>query len=290
MVGYNVFVPRHSPFGYPLEHAVGYVAKRAKEAYKAHSAVYKRSRLDDIGSPSKRLRTEMPVRKRTRFPSRPRRRFVRRARRRFYRRKRYARKGIAPLTQVVKARTCMKFDVSAAGATLQTHLIRMNDVSDPLGSNGTAQPLYYDQWAALYDKAIVLGAKLTAYFENEGTTAVMFGCVKGTIDEAGMTNYDNYEHFIERGSAYKLVTPENDRGIITSKVSIKKHMHKKDLKDDPTFHCDLSSQSSPTSLAYFVLWFQSLDKATTNAGTLMVVLEHVVLLTNRKEVSQSAGV
>lgn len=289
MPGYNVWVPRHSPFGYPLEHAISSVSKRAREAYQDRSAVYKRSRVDDIGEPSKRLRPSMPFRKRSRVSTRPRRRFVRRARRRFYRRKRYARKSVAPLTQVVKSRTVIKFDVSAAGATLQRHILRMNDISDPNGSNGDAQPLYYDTWATMYDKAIVLGCKSTAYFENEGTTAVLFGCVAATIDESGMTNYDNYEHFIERGSAYKLVTPENDRGVLVKKVSIKKHMHKKDLKDDPTFHCDLSTQSSPTSLAYFVYWFQSLDKATTNAGTMVVILEHIVLLTNRKEIAQSVG-
>lgn len=290
MPQFNVWNPRNSPFGGILQGAIHHASKRAKEAYQEKSNVYKRERLYGTGeyeAPRKRAKITMPVRRFNRSKRPPmRRRFKRRYRR--YRRRNYPVKFL-PYERVVRAVVCKNTSLASTSGALARFSPRINDVTDPFGSGGAEQPLYFDQWAALYDKGIVLGAKLEVWFENTGTTSVEVGLMKLSVDESTGTSYNTYEYCIERGTKHRMLSPEDDRGYLQLKASAKKQLHASNMKDNDQYEMDLGSQTAPSTISYFNIWAQSVDKSTSNTVQCVIKVTYLILLKNRKVVDRSTG-
>jgi len=154
----------------------------------------------------------------------------------------------------------------------------MFDLTDPLGSSGSAQPLGYDQWKALYTKAYVLGCKVTVRVHNEGTVGVMFG-ITAMPESQGNTSLSDYNHLMELPSTKsRILSPEMDHSILTYSVNPAKHVGLKKIQDEDAFHVTLASETQPARTAYIHVWQQPLDKATTNNVEVVITAEYILRL------------
>lgn len=153
------------------------------------------------------------------------------------------------------------------------------DLIDPTGGHGTQQPLYFDQMAALYHKAIVIGYKVMVRFHNTGSVASMVG-ITAMPENQGSTALTDYEHYLEtRGTKSRLLSPDVDHTTLVYKVNTRKHHHLKSLKDEAEYHNIISgSPTSPTKGAFIHIWSQPTDRTTTNSVEFVITIEQLVLL------------
>lgn len=178
------------------------------------------------------------------------------------------------------ARCVAVYPVISAGTSgaLIAQGVSMFDITDPFGGASNVQPLGYDQWKGLYNKACVLGLKVTIRVHNKGTAAVMCG-ITLLPESQGNTTLTPFEHYMELPTTKsRLLSPDVDHTVIVSKVNVRKHMRLKSLRDEDAFHVDLDNETAPTRQAYVHCWVQPIDKSTTNPFEMVVTAEYLVRL------------
>jgi len=188
-----------------------------------------------------------------------------------------------PLSRVVKLRYAQQITITHGALGIPgVYTFRANSLFDPDYTGVGHQPLFRDQFSALYNHYVVLGAKITARFApNTDTNAV------GAI--VGIKLDDNHDipitifNIIENGSSttrYKMLSMSNQVGkgfaTVTKFFSAKKFFGVKDVKDNKQ---DLGAYvgNNPTDDAYFNLFFGSLDGETVLEDLpVAVTIEYIV--------------
>lgn len=273
----NVWLPRWTP----LQSSLSGVVKRSREAYMERSPVYKRARIEEIaGDPPQAM---------VRFTRRGRpggRRSVKRRRtpfRRFRRRTRARISTLAPKTKLIRCKvTGLRTNGGHAAGSLEMVPVQMNSILDPFGGAGSEQPLGFDQWRALYEFGYVVGAKITCEFHNADAFAYVVGITPCHIAQ-GTTSLASYEYYKELpGTKSVILSPDIDKAVLQSKISIKKWFSVKDLVDTNEYRINLNTPSEPSKLAYWHLWSQPLDQSSTDTTGVQIVMnvEYIVLLTS----------
>lgn len=207
----------------------------------------------------------------------------RRYKRKNTRRRRIVKRGIprnlAPRTKLIKCTAVKQTSISMTTGAMSTIFIQGNSIDDPFTALGTGQPLGYDQYKSLYDKAIVLGSKVSLTFYNGGTVPVIFGLCPMPVSQAN-TSLSLYDYYGELpGNKQRLLSPDVDHSFLVSKVSTKKHLKKKDLRDCEDLTLDLGSETPPSELFYWHLYFQPADQTTTvSTAHAVIKVEYIVLL------------
>lgn len=278
MPGPNVWLPRSSPFVSTFAATI----RHARNAYKDRSTVYKTNEINSIDEPSKRIKVTMPYRRRpsSRVSLKRRRRTPFR---RFRRRTRARISSLAPKTKLIRCKvTGLRTNSGHTTGSLEMVPIQMNSILDPFGGAGAEQPLGFDQWRALYEYAYVVGAKITCEFHNADAIAYVVGITPCHIAQ-GTTSLASYEYYKELpGTKSTVLSPDIDKAVLQSKISIKKWFSVKDLVDTNEYRMNLNTPSEPSKLAYWHLWSQPLDQSSTDSTGVQIVMnvEYIVLLTS----------
>lgn len=145
-------------------------------------------------------------------------------------------------------------------------------------TQGSGQPLGFDQWRALYENAYVIGAKCTVTYHNADNFSYMVGITP--MDEPqGTTSLANYEYYMEKkGTTRMLLTPDVDKITLQSKVGLKRWVKVKDLLDTNEYRINLNTPSEPSKALYFHIWTQPTNQASTDASGVEMVCEMEYLL------------
>lgn len=89
-----------------------------------------------------------------------------------------------PNTIITKLRYCDTFRFTSTAGSTTGYVFAANGLYDPDLSSTGHQPMYFDQYTAIYDQYVVIGAKIKVTGANDGSTAVVFG-INGDDDSSG---------------------------------------------------------------------------------------------------------
>lgn len=240
------------------------------------AARLKRTRIPGSNeSTAKRVKTFMPSRRR--YASRRRRRPSRRSRKR-----QFVPRALTTHSKLIRVRAVEHFIHGAhtSGALVMTP-IQLNSIDDPFTTTGSGQPLGYDQWKALYKKAFVVGSSITARFVNtDASYNFAVGLTPMPLSQAAVA-LTTYEHYMEYPSTVmQFVTPDMDKQMLRSRVSVRKHMHLNKLRDVDEIRVDLVNETAPADLCYWHLWSQPFPQDADPTGSIefIVTAEYLVVL------------
>lgn len=187
-------------------------------------------------------------------------------------------RAVTSREKLVKCKVVNCFQLTSTSGALASQNFKMFDITDPLGSGGTAQPLGYDQWKGLYNKAFVVGVKALVRFHNKGTAAIMVG-ITPMPENAGSTALGNLNHYMELAQTKsRLLSPDVDHCVLVSKVGTARHVGIKKLRDEDAFHVDLDGETAPTRDAWYHVWTQPVDQTSTVASELVLTVEFLIHL------------
>lgn len=249
--------------------------------------VLKRSNERSSSSMAKRVRFARRVRYRPRRGRRNRRRGG-------YRRYRIP-STVVPPTKLVRMPMVFPYNANVASTTPTGPAFRVFNIVDPMGTSGTAQPTGLDQYGAVYQNALVVGVKVTMTAHNAGAQGVVCGItpIPEAIGTAGMAlTWDAQCEF--PGTSYRFLSPEMDHITLTRKFSTKKWMRIKDWKDNKTSvdrHCTLGTTGTHTDCTntsdIINCWVALHNGTTSTAFEVIIKVEYLVLLFNRRLISRS---
>lgn len=110
-------------------------------------------------------------------------------RRRFHRKRRHhAKLNTKQLGMGVPDRIRLKMryaDENQIGGFAGTYVWKVNSLYDPDSSGTGHQPMYYDQYKALYQRYSVFGCKVDVKIVNDGTTSIYGSLVFSDLDVSG---------------------------------------------------------------------------------------------------------
>lgn len=251
--------------------------------YRGQPAIPKYFRGTSNKRPRLEPRASAPGNMRTRSFRRTMRRRRRRGRRlrKIFRR---VPRTLSPPSKIVKARIVYpaNFATTTTTTTVRHILVHMIDVTNPItdvsGSATGYQPQGFDQWAAFYRRAKVLGCKVTFTLHNAGDAAIVFGIMP--LGENNVTTAAAWDIFCERpGGKYRILSPEVDHAVLSYRCSTKRVFKIKDIKDTDDIACSLATQTAPNRSNYFSCWVSNHSAATTAKNVdIILKVEYIVLL------------
>lgn len=202
--------------------------------------------------------------------------------------------GGFPRTKVVKLRYVEQTTLTPGAGNVPTHQYRANSCFDPDLTGTGHQPLFYDQWAAIYDHYTVLGSKITVSFQNFDSHYGMVGIQ--TDDNAvvsGVGTDGSYSKILENGTKHKPIGPKGTYGtkFVTSTYSAKRMFGLRDTAAVMSRTPDLGAAigANPSEGSYYNVWATSTDQsAFTDAIVCNVIIDYIVAFSEKsEEIAQS---
>lgn len=181
--------------------------------------------------------------------------------------KRAPRKAIIPIgvgnwprQRIVNLRYVTSYTQQCSTGTLAALRFRANGIYDPDYSAGGHQPFGFDQMAQFYNHMEVQSSKIRVRAVNGPYSASYDHAMTGIYLADDATTAYNWTTFSEsgRGSHSLMALANTENHNLSSSYSLKKFFTKK-LDNSSTVLTD------PTEQAYYVLWLQSADMATSTA-------------------------
>lgn len=179
------------------------------------------------------------------------------------------------------------------------HTFRCNGVFDPDFTGIGHQPMSYDQWATIYNKYTVVGAKITVKYQNDGTnkTPGWLGVTLSKDPASPATKFSSINNLLESkltGMNIKQVgmiypSQTSSRGVqgtqVTKSFSAKKFFGVTNVRDSD--HLTSLVDTTPASPAYFHVFGCSIDGNNPGAINLLVQIDYIVLFTEPKTLNGS---
>lgn len=198
----------------------------------------------------------MPVKRKP--VAKPKRRYVRKARR--YVKRRPILRTLTPNHIIRKLNyyhksTIANGTIDFTGGTL----LRATSLYDPWYSAGGGQPRGFDQYMLLYQKYLVLGAKITvSFFSRSGS---LVPCQVGVCLSNETSIKSSLQDYYELpGSTIRTLAPKDaGKAIchITKFYSAKKWFHLRDVQDYEELKA--TSSTNPSKNCYFHIFIQNTD-------------------------------
>lgn len=182
-----------------------------------------------------------------------------------------------PRQKLVKMKLAFYYSTITGTGTIAATAVKANSLNDPTGSLSAQLPLGLDQWAAMYQKYVVVGSKIWARCHNvSGTGSMMYGI---TLKNTASTLND-YTYYLESPmTRAKMLSSDVDHSSVGISYNAKRFWHVRKFHDAEDQHGAFSTTpGDPTDIAYYHLWVH--DTSTSEAQTFEMVLtqEFYVLL------------
>jgi len=160
-----------------------------------------------------------------------------------------------------------------------------NGLYDPDITNVGHQPMYFDQFAALYNHYVVIGSKCTVKFVPSSVTSAP--CYVGLmLNDDTVTATADITAVMEnsQGKAVKLIAAgQSNQSVISKSFSAKKIF-------GPGLMANTELQGTPASNPAEQTYYDIVVQATSTNTVLMVCMitvEYIVVWKELKEVAQS---
>lgn len=188
-----------------------------------------------------------------------------------------------PMAMIAKLRYTDYLTLTPGTAgVVDENVYRMNSIFDPDFTNGGSnhQPMYHDNYAAVYNHYIVIGAKVTCQFVNLDASNP---CSVGLVwDRGGSVDTDELSIMeLGRGSSLILTPAGGSRDKATLKYffNAKRFFGVKSLEAD-----DMGANigANPDANAYIAAWVGGLGVDTGNCQ-LLVTIDYIVKFSRPKD-------
>jgi hypothetical protein len=172
--------------------------------------------------------------------------------------------------------------------TTANHVFRANSIFAPdvTGSPTAHQPLGRDEWADFYDNYTVIGAKIKATYFPNGPTST--GLVGGILLKNNSSPLTGVTHMIEQGITRPRSIKQNDTPTTARLGFSPKRFFGVHNVTDNKENLGALMGANPSTLAYFHVYLAPMDSTTNVVATeVLVEIEYMVILTERKNINQS---
>lgn len=181
--------------------------------------------------------------------------------------------------------------VSTLGA-IGTYSFSCNSLFDPNQTGGGHQPMYYDQFTALYTKYTVFASKIKATFLTTSTTNnnVAVGIL---LNDDLVTQGPSFSGVFEQSLAVsKYISPGATMPTLLYKQFNAYTIHGANALDNPlltgnTGNTFISGGTDPAEQTFYTLLAQSADGVSTNSLIIAVEITYDVVFTELRDVLPS---
>jgi len=188
----------------------------------------------------------------------------------------------------VKLRYVERLDITTAGGVpYYNHIFRANSLYDPDYTGTGHQPLYFDQYAAIYDRYKVRGCKLVMVINNaSGVNAMDVSAVHSTTTTPFTTTAKMVE---QTDSLLTKFCPISQQYPVVLKYYVDCSegfgITKAAYNNDSVYSAQIGT--NPASVLYLHTHFESLNYTSSIAANVLVRLEFYVDFYDRNDIAQS---
>lgn len=204
-----------------------------------------------------------------------------------------------PSKKLVKLRyTDQTITVDAPIGGHGSHVFRANSVFDPDYTSLGHQPMGFDQWANIYTRYTVVGAKMTVRYTPiaaSNNVPGYMGTTLGTTADplAGFSSINNILEskltgkYMVVGSIYSPAISSRGDGYpaVSRYFSAKKFFGKVNVQDGNSTSALVTT--NPSDTAYFSVWVASIDANNPASVSMTVSIDYIVLFHEPKTLDGS---
>lgn len=187
-----------------------------------------------------------------------------------------------PNSIVTKLRYADFFTLTAASGVVSSQIFRANSVFDPDFTGTGHQPMYFDQWAAIYDQYVVLGAKITAEFTSTSSTLSQ---IVGIVGDDDATISGVLTNLLEQNNGYSAVQHAGTGAKTITATFAPMEMFGVDAKDDGSSQTPVTT--NPSEEWYWKCYSIFSDGLSATTTFLKVEIEYTVKFSELKSPTQS---
>lgn len=199
------------------------------------------------------------------------------------------RNGAFPSSKIVKLKYNEYIPISSntSGTLLSTYHFQANSLYDPNASGGGHQPLWFDTYSGIYQHYLVLGSRIKVTWQGQANSGVPLVVGVFINDDTAFT--DGLQTITEQNKTkWRMLPPDTSSKIVTTaNFSAKKFFGLSNAKDSKdTIGAAVST--SPSEIAGFTLFCQSMDLATDfSVLRAYVEIEFIVQFSELKDIAGS---
>lgn len=170
--------------------------------------------------------------------------------------------------------------------TISKQAYRANSVYDPDLTGAGAQPLYFDQLAAVYDQYTVIKSKIRVQFMNTTANLPILCGINGDDDGTAGTNVETLTQ--SNNSTSRLLgtqTGGNNFAYMSQRFNCKRNLgiNAFNASGDAT----AAINGNPTEEFDYIVWFVAQDGASTTTANYKVDIEYTVIFTELSTITGS---
>lgn len=188
-----------------------------------------------------------------------------------------------------KLRYCEElFEIDSTAGIITNYVFSANGLYDPNITGAGHQPVGWDQLIAMYDHAVVIGAKITVTFRNSDATYANFVGIRMSDTATGLSDMTQA---IENGACItKLLENNGNNGSVITTLSYRVNPNKylgisKPMSSDRIRN---SSSSNPTDQCYFHVMSAALNTSVNpDIISCQAVIEYDVVFIEPKALATS---
>lgn len=188
-----------------------------------------------------------------------------------------------PNTLITKLRYATFLDLTATGGSVAANVYAANGIFDPDITGVGHQPLYRDNYAAIYDQYVVLGSKIIVTYLSSVTT---LGHYIGIVGDDDATTSTNLETLMEQNNGVStLVGGAGAPPKTLVKTFSPLDAFGVDVKDDGSSSTAVGT--NPAELFCYKVWACPADVTTLSHCYVKVEIVYVVKFTELQTPAQN---
>lgn len=180
-----------------------------------------------------------------------------------------------PNNIITKLRYCDSFNLTCTSGARALNVFAANGIFDPDITGVGHQPMWRDNYAAIYDQYMVIGSKITVKFANTSTTVPALCGVVGDDDTSISANVDSLMEL--NNSVHSLASCAGGNVVTLTQTFEPMKMFGVNAKDDGTIATSITA--NPTEIWCFGVWVASADQASTCTVSVSVEIDYTVKFT-----------
>lgn len=180
-----------------------------------------------------------------------------------------------PNNLISKLRYCDSFNLTCTSGSRALNVFAANGIFDPDITGVGHQPMWRDNFAAIYDQYVVIGSKITVKFANTSSTVPAICGVVGDDDQNISTNADSLMEL--NNSVHSLLPCAGGPVVTLSQTFEPMKNFGVNAKDDG--YSATGFGSNPTEIWCFGAWICSADQSSTVTVSVSVEIDYTVKFT-----------
>ena len=187
-----------------------------------------------------------------------------------------------PNSIITKLRYCDNFILTSTTGAIATNVFAANGIYDCDITGTGHQPMWRDNYAAIYDQYVVIGSKITVTFGSNSAFPMLCGII-GDDDSSITSNVQNAQ---EQNNGISTLAPALGGPCSTLTQTFEPlEQFGVAAKDDGA--SATAQGSNPSELWCYAIWAATPDGATTGKVTAKIEIEYTVKFTELVTAVQS---